>query len=130
MQIKRQKLSCGSWDLQLPVHITTKVVSSNPARGKVFWLQLYVIKVYQRLVAVAFSGNACFSSTNITDSHNMNEILLKVALSTITLTLYSTHIYIYKGVDVVEGAGRKAKRMVLQCINGVGSNPVEGRTKI
>jgi hypothetical protein len=25
---------------------------------------------------------------------------------------------------------RKAKRMVLQCINGVGSNPVEGRTKI
>jgi hypothetical protein len=29
---------------------------------------------------------------------------------------------------VVEGAGRKAKRMVLQCINGVGSNPVEGRT--
>ena len=31
---------------------------------------------------------------------------------------------------MVEGAGRKAtcKRMVLQCINGVGSNPVEGRT--
>jgi len=27
-------------------------------------------------------------------------------------------------------AGRKAKRMVMQCINGVGSNPVEGRTKI
>jgi hypothetical protein len=30
---------------------------------------------------------------------------------------------------VVECAERKAKRMVLQCINGVGSNPVEGRTK-
>jgi hypothetical protein len=29
-------------------------------------------------------------------------------------------------MDVVEGAGCKAKRMVLQCINGVGSNPVEG----
>ena len=40
------------------------------------------------------------------------------------------YIYTYKGVDVVEGAGRKAKRMVLQCINGVSSNPVEGRTKI
>ena len=26
---------------------------------------------------------------------------------------------------MVWGAGRKAKRMVLQCINGVGSNPVE-----
>jgi hypothetical protein len=32
-------------------------------------------------------------------------------------------------MDVVESAGRKAKRMVLQCINGVCSNPVEGRTK-
>ena len=28
------------------------------------------------------------------------------------------------------GAGRKAKRLVLQCINGVSSNPVEARTKI
>ena len=37
---------------------------------------------------------------------------------------------LFQGVDVVEGAGRKAKRMVLQCINGVGSNPVEGRIKI
>jgi hypothetical protein len=34
------------------------------------------------------------------------------------------------GGRVVYGAGRKAKRMVLQCINGVGSNPVEGRTNI
>ena len=41
------------------------------------------------------------------------------------------YIYIYSGCGrMVEGAGRKAKRMVLQCINGVGSNPVEGRTKI
>ena len=31
---------------------------------------------------------------------------------------------------VVKGAGRMAKPMVLQCINGVGSNPVEGRKKI
>ena len=31
---------------------------------------------------------------------------------------------------VVKSAGRKAKRMALQCFNGVGSNPVEGRTKI
>ena len=40
-------------------------------------------------------------------------------------------IYIGSGCSrVVQGAGRKAKRMVLQCNNGVGSNPVEGRTKI
>ena len=31
---------------------------------------------------------------------------------------------------VVLGAGQKAKRLVLQCINSVSSNPVEGRTKI
>ena len=30
---------------------------------------------------------------------------------------------------MVEGAGRKAKWMVLQCINGASSNLVEGRTK-
>ena len=38
-----------------------------------------------------------------------------------------------KGVDVVEWSRAldvKAKRMVLQCINGVGSNPAEGRTNI
>jgi hypothetical protein len=34
------------------------------------------------------------------------------------------------GGRVVYGAGRKAKRILLQCINGVGSNPVEGRTSI
>jgi hypothetical protein len=37
--------------------------------------------------------------------------------------------YIFLAV-VVECAGRKSKRMVLLCINGVSSNPVEGRTKI
>jgi hypothetical protein len=32
-------------------------------------------------------------------------------------------------VVVVKGAGNKAKRLVLQCINGVSSNSVERRTK-
>ena len=45
--------------------------------------------------------------------------------------LCTTLAYIGSGCSrVVLGAGRKAKRMVLQCNNGVGSNPVEGRTKI
>ena len=40
-------------------------------------------------------------------------------------------IVVYSECDrVVEGAGHNAKRLLLQCINGVGSNPVEGRTKI
>jgi hypothetical protein len=30
---------------------------------------------------------------------------------------------------VVKGAGHKAKRLGLQCIDGVSSNPVERRTK-
>jgi hypothetical protein len=30
---------------------------------------------------------------------------------------------------VISGSGNKAKRLVLQCINGVSSNPVERRTK-
>jgi hypothetical protein len=41
--------------------------------------------------------------------------------------LLQTFIYIY---IVVLGAEHKAKRLVLQCINGVSSNPVEGRTNI
>ena len=31
---------------------------------------------------------------------------------------------------MVYGTGHKAKRLVLQCINGASSNPVEGKTKI
>ena len=39
-------------------------------------------------------------------------------------------IFLYSGCDrVIQGAGHKAKRLVLQCINGVSSNPVEGRKK-
>ena len=33
-------------------------------------------------------------------------------------------------VRVVQGAGHNAKRLVLQCINGVSSNPVKGRIEI
>jgi hypothetical protein len=43
--------------------------------------------------------------------------------------LLQDYIYIYIEAPFL-GSGCKAKRMVLQCINGVGSNPVEGRTKI
>jgi uncharacterized protein YegP (UPF0339 family) len=31
---------------------------------------------------------------------------------------------------IIQKNGYKAKRLVLQCINGVSSNPVEGRKKI
>jgi len=57
--------------------ITTKVVSSNSAHGEVHLMQHCVIR---------FSP---VSSTNKTDLHNIAEILLKVQLNTITLTLKS-----------------------------------------
>ena len=46
-------------------------------------------------------------------------------------TVWFEVIFFYSGCGrVVQGAGHKAKRLVLQCINGVSSNPVEGRTQI
>ena len=64
-------------DLELPelsVPITTNILSSNTAHDKVYPIQHYVI---QHPV----------SSTNKTDCHDIAELLLKVALNTITLTI-------------------------------------------
>jgi hypothetical protein len=56
-------------------------VSSNPAHGEVYSIQLYVIKVCQWLaVGWWFSP---VSSTNKTGHNDITEILLKVALNTI-----------------------------------------------
>jgi hypothetical protein len=76
-------------DLQLPVQsvpITTKVVSSNPAYGVVFSLQLYVINfsvIYDR--SVVFSGYSGFLRANKSDRQDIAEILLKVAFSIFVL---------------------------------------------
>jgi hypothetical protein len=76
--------------LELPVQsvcITTKVVSLNPAHGKVYSIQHYVIKFVSdlRQVGGILLGTP-ISSTNITDRHDMSKILFKGALNTITLT--------------------------------------------
>jgi len=63
------------------VHITTKVVS-----GQVYLIQLYVIKFASDTIDRWFSPGPRVSSTNKTDLHDITEILLKVALNTITLT--------------------------------------------
>ena len=68
--------------------ITTKVVRSNPTHGKVYSIQHYVIKFFCDLQQVGcFFPGTPVSFINKTDHHYTAEILLKVALSTITLTL-------------------------------------------
>jgi hypothetical protein len=73
-------------DLQLPmqsVDVTTNVVSSNPIQA----ICTLCDKVCQWLPAGRwFSLGTPVSSTNKTDRHDIAEILLKVALNTITIT--------------------------------------------
>jgi len=69
---------------------TTNVVSLDPADGKVYSIQHYVIKfeVCQWLAAGQWSSPCTsVSSINKTDHHDITEILLKVALNTITTIL-------------------------------------------
>jgi hypothetical protein len=65
------------------VPINTNVVSSNPTYGEVYSIQHYVIKFVSDLRQVG--GFLPVSSINKTDRHGIAEILLKVALNTITL---------------------------------------------
>ena len=77
-------------DLQPPVqsvHITIKVVNSNPVHGEVYSIQHYVIKVCQSLARGRWlSLGTLVSSTNKTDRLDITEIVLKVALNTINQT--------------------------------------------
>jgi len=63
--------------------ITTNVVSSNHVHGEVHWIQHYAIKFVRDLQQVHCSP---VSSTNITDRHDITEILLKMVLNAKTLT--------------------------------------------
>jgi hypothetical protein len=79
----------------------TKVVSSNPAHGKVYSIQHYVIKFVSDLQQVGdFLWVLMFPpSIELHERHDITEMLLKVPLSTISLSLnYSTNIsgYGYK----------------------------------
>jgi hypothetical protein len=73
------------------VPIITEVVSSNAAKGEVYSIQHYVIKFISDLRQV--SPATLISSTNKTDRHDIIEIMLKVVLNTITLTL---NVSLYK----------------------------------
>jgi len=80
----------GHFPMQL-VHITTKVVSSNTAHGEAYLIQQYVRKVVNdvRQIGDFLRVLRCPPPKNKkqkTDRHDITEILLKVALNTITLT--------------------------------------------
>ena len=62
--------------------ILTKVVSSNPVHGDVYSMQRYVIKFVR---SVVFFHGTPVSSINETDSHDITELLLKMALNTINI---------------------------------------------
>jgi len=67
---------------------TSNVVSSNPVHGEVNSIQHYVINFVSDLRQVGgFFPGTPVSSANRTDRHDITEILLKVALNNITLTL-------------------------------------------
>jgi hypothetical protein len=78
------------FELQLPmqsVPIATNLVSSNLDQGEVYLIQHYGIKFLGDLQQVWFSLGRPLSSTNKTDRHDIAEILLKVSLNTISITL-------------------------------------------
>ena len=69
------------------LHCTTNVVSLNPTHNEVYLIQRYVIKFVSDLRQVDGFRWLLVSSTNKTDWHDMSEILLRVALKTMTIIL-------------------------------------------
>jgi hypothetical protein len=79
-------------DLQLhmqTVPITTNVVSSNPAHGEVYSILHFVMKfvIDLRQVGRWSSLGTPVSFTNKTDRNEITEMLLKVALNAILITM-------------------------------------------
>ena len=59
----------------------------NPTHGKVYSIELYIIKFVSDLrKVIVFSAYSGFFH-NKTDCHDISEIFLKLALNTITLTI-------------------------------------------
>ena len=79
------------------VSITASIVSSNDTHGDVQSIQYYVIKFVSDLRQVGgfFSGTLA-STSNKTDRHDIAEILLKVALNTITPHIRSMPLFVSK----------------------------------
>ena len=72
------------------VPITTKIVSSNSVHGKVYSMHHYKNFFNCQTAGRWFSPGTPVSSTNRTAHHDIAEILLKVALNTVNITLNCT----------------------------------------
>ena len=81
------------------VPITTKVVSSNPTHGKVYSLQLYVMKFVSDLWQVCgFLLLFQFPPPRKLTCHNITEILFKAALNIVVLIhpMYKLDLFVVK----------------------------------
>jgi len=70
------------------IHIATTVVSSNPARGEMYSTILWDKFCPWLTAGRRISPRTQVSSTNKTERQDIAKILLKVALNSITVTLY------------------------------------------
>ena len=84
-----------------PEPITTKVVSSNPADVEVYSIHYVLTYVNDLRQVGGFPPGTPISSTNKNDFHDINEILLKVALNTINLT-NQKDIYVKSGIILIK----------------------------
>ena len=86
-------------DLQLHVQsvpVTTKIVSYNRAHGEVYSIQHYMIKFVSDLWQVGGFLRVLRFPPIKTDRHNITEILLKLALNTITLIIFDISMQLKK----------------------------------
>jgi hypothetical protein len=84
------------------------------------------INIYIRKTSASRGAQLIFHSYNLLNlwKKKKTQFLAKSSLK-LSLSKYCSWV-----CNCYDGAGHKAKRLVLQCINGVSSNPVEGRTQI
>ena len=81
------------------IYLQSMAVSESVHLTAIFFLKVYSIPHYKICQWLAtcrwFSQGTAVSSINKTDRHSITEILLKVALNTITLTLTLTLTYMF-----------------------------------
>jgi hypothetical protein len=81
------------WKYQIHFHSLRNKRIEKFTKGLLFYLFLKLVQIN-----IIFTDNLYISSTDKTDRHDITEILLKVALNTITLTSPSSFQILYIGL--------------------------------